>query len=158
MIDIHWISIASTLENIVVGYSALPISHDHIPPNNSGKTPTACLWGWAMGVFREFEVWPKFYLRSCCNNMLYCTAFYQESIVLRLLSDVNSIVKLGTSRSCFCTVGSSISCFCTVGFTVAIADGGKDPETFLWHSQHLETVDLVLCSIECWEMWRHWNV
>ena len=132
----------------------LQITHERHP----GKTPIAHPWGPGMGVFHEFEVWPKFNLRSCCNNMFYSTALYQESIVLRLLSYVNSIVKLGTSRSCFCTFGSSMSCFCTVGFTVAIADGGKDPETFLWHSQHLETVDLVLGSIECWEMWRHWNV
>ena len=39
-----------------------------------------------VGVFREFEAWPKFYLRSCCaecNIVLYCNALYRESIVSR---------------------------------------------------------------------------
>ena len=34
---------------------------------------------------REFEVWPKFYLRNCFaeyNNVLYCTSIYRDSIVL----------------------------------------------------------------------------
>ena len=55
----------------------------HFSPNNSRKTPTAQALGWGIGVFREFEVWPKFYLRSCaeCNITLYCIALYRESIL-----------------------------------------------------------------------------
>ena len=37
-----------------------------------------------MGIFREFEVWPKFYLRSCCavcDNAFNCIAIYREFIV-----------------------------------------------------------------------------
>ena len=37
-----------------------------------------------MGVFRQWEVCPKFYLRICCivcNILLYCSAIYRESIV-----------------------------------------------------------------------------
>ena len=33
-----------------------------------------------MGVFRDLEVWPKFYLRIygiVCNILLYCTAIYR---------------------------------------------------------------------------------
>ena len=65
-------------------YSALPISRGHFSPKNSWKTPMARLLGRGMGVFGEFEIWPKFYLRSCytsCNIVLYCTAIYWESIV-----------------------------------------------------------------------------
>ena len=63
--------------------SALPISPGHVSRNNLRKTPIAPLWGRGMGVFCEFEVWPKFYLRSCCavcNNVLYCSAIYRKSI------------------------------------------------------------------------------
>ena len=40
--------------------------------------------GRGTGVFREFEMWPKFYLWSRCagrNTVLYCTANYRKSIV-----------------------------------------------------------------------------
>ena len=39
--------------------------------------------GWVMAAFRDFEVWSKFYFRSCalCNSVLYCTGIYWESIV-----------------------------------------------------------------------------
>ena len=66
--------------------SALPISRDHFSPNNSRKTSIARPLGWGMGVVREFQVWPKFYLRSCCagcNIVLYCTAIYWDSIIMR---------------------------------------------------------------------------
>ena len=65
-------------------YSALPISRGHFSPNNSRKTSIGRPLGWAMCVFREFEVLSKFYTRSCCagrNFMFYCTAIYRESIV-----------------------------------------------------------------------------
>ena len=41
-------------------YSAPPISHGYFSPNNSRKTPVPCPLGRDMGVFHEFEVWPKF--------------------------------------------------------------------------------------------------
>ena len=66
-------------------YSALPISRGHCSPHNSRKTLIARPLGRGMGVFREFEMWPKFYLRKCCavcNIVFYCTAIYRESIVL----------------------------------------------------------------------------
>ena len=68
-------------------YSALPISCGHFSPNNPRKPHKARPWGRCMCVFREFEMSPKFYLRSYCigcNNVLYCTAIYQETIVLSL--------------------------------------------------------------------------
>ena len=46
-------------------------------PNNSRKTPIARPLGRGMGVSREFEIWPKFYTRSCCDVcivVLYFTA------------------------------------------------------------------------------------
>ena len=53
--------------------------------NNSRKAPIARPLGRGMGAFREFEVWPKFCLRSCCdecNIVLYCVAIHRESIVI----------------------------------------------------------------------------
>ena len=66
-------------------HSALPISRGQFSPNHSRKVPIARAWGRNTCVFLEFEVWPKFYLRNCgvvCNNVLYSTAIYRESIVL----------------------------------------------------------------------------
>ena len=69
-------------------YSARPIYRGpspHPPPNNSRKTAIAHPQGRDMGVFHEFEVWPKFYLRNnciVCNIVLYCTVMYRKSIVL----------------------------------------------------------------------------
>ena len=68
-------------------YSTLLLSGGHLSPNNSQKTPIARPLGRAMGIFSELEVWPKFYLRSCCaecNIMLYYVALYRECIVYRL--------------------------------------------------------------------------
>ena len=64
-------------------YIALSISRGHFSPNKSRKIPIARPWGRGMGVFREFEVWPKFYHRNCavCNDVSYCTAMYRESIL-----------------------------------------------------------------------------
>ena len=65
-------------------YNALPISRGHFSPKNSRKAPKARPLRRGMGVFREFGVWPKFYLRSCCtvcNSVLHCTAIYRESII-----------------------------------------------------------------------------
>ena len=64
----------------------LQITHD--------KTPIACPWGRGMGVFCEFEVWPKFCLWSCCavcNNELYGTAIYLEAIVSIWCDNVQGI-------------------------------------------------------------------
>ena len=47
-------------------YSGLPIYRGHFAPNNSRKTSILRPLGRNMGVFCEFEVWPKFVLRSCC--------------------------------------------------------------------------------------------
>ena len=66
-------------------YSALPISRGHFYFNNSRKTAIARPSGRGMAVFRKFEIWSKFCLRSCCsvcNIVLYCTAIYRGSIVL----------------------------------------------------------------------------
>ena len=65
-------------------YSASPISCGCFPANNSRKTSIARPLGRGMGVFREFEIWPKFYTQSCCagcNIVLYCTVIYRQSIV-----------------------------------------------------------------------------
>ena len=65
-------------------YCALAISHGNISPNNSRKTPIACPLGRGMGVFWEFEVQSKFYIRSSYtgyNIVLYYTAIYRESTV-----------------------------------------------------------------------------
>ena len=64
--------------------SKLPINRCHFSPNTSWKTPIARPLGRGNGGFGEFEVWPKFYLRSCCALciiVLYCTAIYRESKV-----------------------------------------------------------------------------
>ena len=56
-------------------------------PNNSRKTTIARPNGRAMGLFRDFNVSPKFYLRSCCalcNIELYRTAIYRESVVFHI--------------------------------------------------------------------------
>ena len=66
-------------------YSTLTISCTHFSPSNSWKTPMTHPLGRDMGVFCEFNVWPKFRIRRCCtvcNIMLYCTVIYQESIVM----------------------------------------------------------------------------
>ena len=63
-------------------YSALPIYDGHL--NNSRKTPMAHPLGRGMDGFREFEMWPQFYLQICCallNIVLYFTAIYRDSIV-----------------------------------------------------------------------------
>ena len=52
-------------------------SRGHFSPNNSRKTSIGRPLGLGMGVFRDFEVLPKFQLGSCCdgcNTMLYCAA------------------------------------------------------------------------------------
>ena len=70
---------------VAAWYSALPTSRGHFSPHNSRKTLIARPLGRGMGVFREFEMWPKFYIQSCCavcNIVLYCTVIYRESIVL----------------------------------------------------------------------------
>ena len=71
----------------------LQITHD--------KTPIARPWGRGMGVFREFEVWLKFCLRSCCavcNNELYGTAIYLEAIVSIWCDNVQGIDQTITSQ------------------------------------------------------------
>ena len=53
-------------------------------PNDSQKTPIAIPLGQGMVVFREFLVWPTFYLGIycvMCSIVLYCTKIYQESKV-----------------------------------------------------------------------------
>ena len=51
-----------------------------------------------MGVFREFNISPKFYLRNCCavyNAGLCCTMLYRESIAKTVfLGMVISIIKI----------------------------------------------------------------
>ena len=74
----------NTAMYIYTGHSAFPISRGHFSPHNSRTTHIARSLGPGRGVFREFEVWPKLYLQSCCdvcNFMLYYTAIYQEFIV-----------------------------------------------------------------------------
>ena len=64
--------------------SEIPISRGHFSLNNLRKTPIPHPWRRAMGAFREFEVWPEFYLRSycaVCNNVLF-TVIYRESMAL----------------------------------------------------------------------------
>ena len=74
-------------------YSMLPISRGHFSPNNSWKTPIPPLWGWAMGIFCELALWPKFYNCICCvvgNNVyIVCTAIYREFIVLLVLVNLD---------------------------------------------------------------------
>ena len=73
-------------------YSALLISCGHFSQNNSWKTPIARPWGRGMGVFREFKIWSKSCLQSCCasNTMLYCTAMYRGSIIHMMKSLLTS--------------------------------------------------------------------
>ena len=62
----------------------LPLYRGLFSPNNSRKTPIAHSLGRGMVVFREFIVWPKFYLRipcAVCSMVSHCTAIYRESIV-----------------------------------------------------------------------------
>ena len=69
--------------------SALPIYRGHFSPHNSRKTPIARPLGRGMGVFREFEVWPKFYLRSCCTWAISCyvVPWYIDSLYSILLAN-----------------------------------------------------------------------
>ena len=65
-------------------YNAPPIYHGIFSPDNSLKTPIARPLGRGMVVFREFIVWPKFYIRiycAVCSTVLYCTAIYRKSII-----------------------------------------------------------------------------
>ena len=59
-------------------YSALPIFRGPFSPHNSPKTPIAHPLGRCMGVFREFEVWPKYmyYLWGCCAVVLFAISCY----------------------------------------------------------------------------------
>ena len=88
-------------------YSALLlISCCHSSPKSSPNTPRAHPWGPAMGVFGEFELWPKFYLRNCCvvcNEMLYCTAICRHAIVLWLLTSWLSLASQD-SKELLCIV------------------------------------------------------
>ena len=57
------------------------ISRSLFFPNKSRQTPIARPLGRAIGVFREFKFWSKFYFRSYyarCNIVLYCTMKYRE--------------------------------------------------------------------------------
>ena len=69
----------------LTAYGALPTSRGHTSPLISRKAAIARPLGLGMGVFLEFEVWPKFYLRSCAgwNIARYCTGIYRVFIVLR---------------------------------------------------------------------------
>ena len=52
-------------------------------------------WGRDMGVFREFEVWPKFYPRNCCavcNNILWYTVIYREFIILSKCREMSTVL------------------------------------------------------------------
>ena len=65
--------------------SAFPIYRGLFSPINSRKTPVPRPLGRGMFVFREFLLWPKFYLRIHCavsSIVLYCITIYRESIVL----------------------------------------------------------------------------
>ena len=82
----------------------IPISRVNFPSNESRKTPPVVPWGRRMGVWREFEMWPKFYLRGCCdvcNNVLYSTAIYRESIVF--VSSIHNVLHhpLHWNRNCW---------------------------------------------------------
>ena len=79
-------------------YSVLPIPRAHFSPNKSWNTPIDRPQRRGVGVFCEFEEWPKFYLRGCCalcENVLHCTAIYWESIVLTKHNNA-----LGLLKSC----------------------------------------------------------
>ena len=62
---------------------ALLIFHGHFNPNNSQKTLLARPLGRGLGLFREFEVWPKFNIWRCsavCNcydKILYARSRFQ---------------------------------------------------------------------------------
>ena len=91
------IACAGDIFYYIILYSALPISCGHFSSNNSRNTPIACPRGRGMGVFCEFERWPKFYFRIACavgNNVLYCTAIYRASIVFgRVQQDQTAITQ-----------------------------------------------------------------
>ena len=67
----------------VVCYTRFLLSHGHFSPNSSRKIHLARPLERDMGVFFELEMWPKYYIRSCCaeyNMVLCCTAIYREYI------------------------------------------------------------------------------
>ena len=66
---------------IKILYFVLRTSHSHYYLNNSQKTSVAHQWGWGIGFFCEFKMWPEFCLWSCYAvriNVLYCTTIYQR--------------------------------------------------------------------------------
>ena len=69
----------------------LPISGGHLSPHNSQKTPIARWLERGIGVFREFEISPKFYLRNCVayNIGLFCSAIY-STVYSTFQSDASS--------------------------------------------------------------------
>ena len=76
-----------------------PISRGHLSPNNSRKTVTPCPWERGIGAFHEFEMWPKFYLRSCCavdKNMLHCTMYRQSIIVITKVESPNACNRINS--------------------------------------------------------------
>ena len=65
-----------------------PICHGYFSPNNQWKTSIARPLGQGMDVFREFEVWPKVYLRT-----LLCSVQFHV-ILCRDISRVYNIIML----------------------------------------------------------------
>ena len=92
---IAWRFVRVEFREITHIYSAFPIAHGHFFSNNSRKTAITRPLGRGMGVYREFEIWSKFCLLSCCtvvNILLYCTAIYRESRVHE--TDASSLVQI----------------------------------------------------------------
>ena len=78
---LNWLTLAVPRMMGWAIYSALAISRGHFYSNNLRKTAIARPLGRGMAIFREFEIWSKFFLRSCCtacNIVLYCAAIYRE--------------------------------------------------------------------------------
>ena len=62
--------------DVLTLYSAPPISRSHFSFNSSRKTVIVLPLGQDIGVFRELEVWSKFYPRSFC--LQYRVILYRD--------------------------------------------------------------------------------
>ena len=66
--------------------SALDISRSFFLWRTHERHPTACPWGWGMGVVSECKAWSKFYHCNCCavcTTVLYMAVIYRYFIITR---------------------------------------------------------------------------
>ena len=118
-------------------YSALLISRDHCPPNNSWKTDIACMLGQGVAAFREFEVWSSFAFKvvvlctiSCCI-VQWCIESRYYRLKIKLIP-----LKISLLGSCISlTHWGRVTHICVDNLTIIGPDNGLSPcwsQAIIW--------------------------